>query len=223
PTFSMCCDHGKVRVPLARDPPAALRKLFEDTSKRGKEFHANIRQYNAALAFTSLGVKIDDTVNSGQGPYAFWIHGELYHRMGSLLPVQGHVPLYAQLYIHNPSAALTMRMQQNLNLSRDTMSLLQVVLAEHHPYSQVYKQAYEILAEQGDTEDVSIHLCVNKSRDRRQYNLLTVDKVAVVLPGDRSHLTDSHDIIICKGSGPLQRISDGHPAYACLHYVLLFP
>ena len=33
-----------------------------------------------ALAFTSLGVKVDDTVNTGGGdPPTFCIHGELHH------------------------------------------------------------------------------------------------------------------------------------------------
>ena len=35
--------------------------------------------------------------------------------------------------------------------------------------------------------------------------------------------TESRDIILCKHSNVLQCVSDAHPAYGCLCYVLLFP
>jgi len=53
------------------------------------------------LAFTSLGAKIDELVTGGHGPYSFRIQGELYHKIGSLCPVEGQQPQFAQLYIHN--------------------------------------------------------------------------------------------------------------------------
>ena len=73
------------------------------------DFKKDIRAYNAALAFTSLGVKLDRSVATGTGPYSFRIHGELCHLAGSLLPAEGEDPRYAQLYIHNPANALAIR------------------------------------------------------------------------------------------------------------------
>ena len=49
-------------------------------------------QYNAALAFTSLGVKVDDSV-VGHGPPVFQIHGVLKHFSGSLLLEESVPPL----------------------------------------------------------------------------------------------------------------------------------
>jgi len=57
--------------------------------------------YNSMLAFTSFGAKIDESVIRGTGPYSFHIQGELYHKIGSLCPVEGHRPQFAQLYIHD--------------------------------------------------------------------------------------------------------------------------
>ena len=57
------------------------------------------------------------------------------------------------------------------------------------------------------------------------YAAPTSDEIAVILPGDGT-APDRRDIILRSRSshpGSLTRIDDGHPAYAPLHYVLLFP
>ena len=75
-------------------------------------FRQHICQYNAALAFTSLGVEVDNSINEGGGgPPTFCIHGELCHWLGSLLPRHGDRPTYAQLYIYDPRKALEHQMQ----------------------------------------------------------------------------------------------------------------
>jgi hypothetical protein len=42
------------------------------------------------LAFTSMGGKIDNTVNQGRGTYNFRLGGQNYHRIGSLVPNDGN-------------------------------------------------------------------------------------------------------------------------------------
>lgn len=74
PRFGTCCNHGQVHIQLLREPPAILRGLFDDITPNSLNFRQHIRQYNAALAFTSLGVDIDEGVNDGRGPYVFRIH-----------------------------------------------------------------------------------------------------------------------------------------------------
>ncbi|KZP06047.1 hypothetical protein FIBSPDRAFT_764983, partial [Athelia psychrophila] len=61
--------------------------------------------YNSALAFTSLGVQVDQAVINASGLHSFRIHGELCHKTGSLLPREGEQPMYAQLYVHDPVEA----------------------------------------------------------------------------------------------------------------------
>ncbi|KAJ3474646.1 hypothetical protein NLI96_g12341 [Meripilus lineatus] len=224
PKFGVCCNSGKITIPPAQDPPPLLRALFDDHSSQAQEFREHIRQYNAALTFTSLGVKVDESVNDGRGPYCFRIHGELCHLIGSLLPAEGHEPQYAQLYIHDPQYALDVRMRRNDNLRHDTMALLQGILNGTHKYIPIYRQAFEILSQLAPAVDIPVRLHFNSNRqDRRRYNLPTADEVAVILPGDGTQRVDSRDIILHRRNGSLQRIRDGHPAYSSLHYVLLFP
>ena len=233
PEFSMCCLHGQVSLPLLPDPPDPLRELYTTQSTQAREFRNNIVLYNRALTFTSLGVSQDHEINDGFGPPTFRIHGELKHWSGSLLPQEGHSPSYAQLYIYDPKSAMQYRMNRNIGLRRDTMQLLQQLLLDNNGYASIYQHAFEIL-NLFDSPDYSIRLCAAPNKYSGHNNLPTVDEVAVIVPGT-SNPKDSRDIILSqrptlidehndeKHYRNLQRISDGHPAYAPLHYVLLFP
>jgi hypothetical protein len=192
----MCCDHGQVRISLLHDPPAELKHLFSDLTPAAIEFRSNIWQYNAALAFTSLGVDVDRTVNNGRGPYVFCVHGELCHRFGSLCPSDGQAPVYAQLYIYDPRIALDERMHRNHELSRRTMHKLQTVLLSSHRYVGLFHQAHEILSNHPHDSPVTIRLLADPNRDQRRYNLPTVSEIAAIVPGDGTQATDSRDIIL---------------------------
>ena len=61
--------------------------------------------------------------------------------------------------------------------------------------------------------------------DRHCYNLpdASVREIAVILPGDGDQIRGSQDIVLyCNHGRPLQHISDCHPFYPALRYVLLF-
>ena len=223
PEFGNCCNSGKVVLAALQEPPPTLHALFTADDAQAKEFRSNIREYNSALSFTSLGVKPDGTVLRGGGPYVFRLHGVMYHLSGSLLPEPGNTPIYSQLYIHDARSALKHRMKNNPSRRADTMELLQNLLNDHHRYVAIYKQAHEILSEYPDADDASIRLRVDPSRDRRRYNLPTADEVAIIIPGDGEQATDGRDIILRNHQNSLKRVSDGHSAYDCLRYVLLFP
>ncbi|CAI2190137.1 18133_t:CDS:1, partial [Funneliformis geosporum] len=50
-------------------------------------FVTQIQAYNQVLAFTSLGVNLDEKLaNAKEGVYTFRIQGELYHQIGDLMP-----------------------------------------------------------------------------------------------------------------------------------------
>ncbi|KAJ7106375.1 hypothetical protein C8R44DRAFT_681270, partial [Mycena epipterygia] len=222
PQFGMCCDHGKVVLPALQEAPEPLRGLFLRDDPQSKEFRKNIAQYNTALSFTSLGVNEDRSINNGGGPPVFRIRGELCHRAGALIPAAGQNPMYAQLYIYEPRVALDHRMQNNSGLRRDTMEILQQVIRDNHPYARIFYHAHEVLAQLGDDADeVSVRLRVAPGVHARRGNLPTADEVAVILPDQPG--TQPRDIILRRRNGPLMQISDLHPAYSPLYYVLLFP
>jgi len=100
PTFGMCCYSGKVSLPpLHAIPPELYHLLADHTDPRGTAFQDNIHNYNNMLAMTSVGRQLDHTLNNGGGPWVFKLHGQLTHRIGSLLPQPIFAPSHAQLYI----------------------------------------------------------------------------------------------------------------------------
>lgn len=53
---------------------------------KSKMFRDNIRTYNSMFSFTSMGGKVDDSINKKRGPKTFKLSGQKYHQIGSLLP-----------------------------------------------------------------------------------------------------------------------------------------
>ena len=74
-------------------------------------------------------------------------------------------------------------------------------------------------------QQCTIALRFDKRCDRRRYNLPTAgtSEIAAILPGSGDVLTHFRDIILHRLDGGLQQISELHPFYPALHYVLLFP
>ena len=75
-----------------------------------KHFRENIRSCNSIFTFTSMGGKIDNDINDSGGPYAFSLHGMNYHRIGSLLLIEGERPKFVQLYIYDTHNEASNRM-----------------------------------------------------------------------------------------------------------------
>lgn len=99
PQFESCCKQGSTIL----DPPKELLELlchlFESDDIQARHFRENIRQYNSALAFTSLKCQPDTRL----GPSAykcFSIYGQLYHMSKSLSSLDEN-PENAQLYLYD--------------------------------------------------------------------------------------------------------------------------
>ncbi|KNA21891.1 hypothetical protein SOVF_039150 [Spinacia oleracea] len=78
--YGICCQKGKIVLPLLKDQARMLNSIF---------------------AFTSMGGKVDSTINRGSSPYVFRLNGQNHHRIGSLLPPAGEQPRFTQLYIYD--------------------------------------------------------------------------------------------------------------------------
>jgi len=103
--FNLCYTQGKVMLPPLAPPLELLRWLLTSNEADAKKFRQRICSYNNALAFTSMGANLDTSV-AQLGNYTYHLRGELYHRMGSLLPQPSEAPKFAQLYISDPHAEL---------------------------------------------------------------------------------------------------------------------
>jgi len=100
PKFSLCCGDVKVELPLLQNPLKYLeRLLFDDNATDSKNYQHNIRTYNMMFSFTSVGIKLDKTINETREPPTIRIQGQPCHRISSLLPMPGKQPKFAQLYM----------------------------------------------------------------------------------------------------------------------------
>ena len=122
-----------------------IQALYDRNDIRSNSFRRYIREYNACNAFTSLGAKFDTTVLTGRGPNSFIIHGELRHKIGSLLPQSDQEPSYAQLYIYDPDTALQERHHRNSHLRMDVLKSILETLQQYNPFPTKYRHAYELL------------------------------------------------------------------------------
>jgi hypothetical protein len=85
----------------------------------------------------SMGANLDASVAQPSN-YTYHLRGELYHRMGSLLPQPGEAPKFVELYISDPHVELDGRMDNFGSLNRDTMQSLQTMLHACNPYVNIY-------------------------------------------------------------------------------------
>nr|GFA25969.1 helitron helicase-like domain-containing protein [Tanacetum cinerariifolium] len=190
PEYHLCCGGGRIHMQHSEDPPEYFKNLLQN-----KHFMDNIRAYNQMFSMTSFGVKIDESINDGRGPYVFKVSGQVYHWIRSLCPPPGESPRFLQLYIYDTNHEVENRMrhfggQPEINAGKFIFHNLKLRL-----YNAEGARGYELPAS----------------------NVLG----AVVFNSGVSCSTD-FDIIIQEKAGPPKRISKLHKSYMSLQFPLLF-
>ncbi|CAH1451561.1 unnamed protein product [Lactuca virosa] len=198
--YSLCCGYGKVQLPDLKNAPPTYERMFRNMDSKSKHFMKNIRRYNSMFSFTSMGGKIDSSINRGNAPYIFRLGGQNYHSIGSLLPAKGSEPKFSQLYIYDTDNEITNRQRcfRSYRMVRDT-----------------FQKNPEV--------DMKLRLIGRREQDGRTYNLPTASEVSALIIGDISDSIEKRDIVVQTKNGCLQRISELHPSYLPLQYPLLFP
>lgn len=187
-------------------------------------FQINIQKYNNALSFTSLGANIDRSVAGQRGTYVFRISGQLSHLIGSLMPLPGDQPGFAQIFIYGGSGEeeAYLRIERcRRDLDPQLLIRFQQFMNEHNPYAQVFRSAAAICDKQ-DHRTLRIKTISAPGTDHRRYNRPTADEVAAIIEGDGEIGARSRDIVLERQSGDRQRISELHTGYFALRYPLLF-
>ena len=223
PKFGMCCLQGQIQLPSLQLLTGILHNYLTGDDYSLREFCNNRRQYNAAFAMTSVGVKINNSVTRQSGLYCFKIQGEL---TGALLPHGNYSPTYAQIYILDTAEQLNGRKANNNNLDPVVIDNCQTMLLDNHPYIGYYHYAYELVREKPveEQEEITIRLHVSLQQDQRTHNLPTAEEIPVIITEDGvHHALDNRDVVLWAREGQLEQISQNSPSYSALHYVLLFP
>jgi hypothetical protein len=155
----------------------------------------------------------EENLNStGGGPWIYKLRYNIQHRFGPLMASGNQAPWYAQLYFFDPEGALHQRVQNNNNLSVQTLQVLRDTLNHTNPYSSLLLQAFHDV-QQNPGQQASMRLLAHPSKDRRHYNPPTVNEIAAVIYGDFIP-SGPRDIVLHQTDGSLQHVS--------IHATLLF-
>ncbi|UYV80846.1 hypothetical protein LAZ67_19001950 [Cordylochernes scorpioides] len=216
----MCCSNGKVRLPLIDLPPEPLRSLLSGENSDSVHFLRNIRKYNYCFQMTSFGA--ENQTHSVTFPTTFSIQGQVYHRIGSLMPSENQPSRFLQIYFmgndDDDDIQTDRRCQQIQGVRRNIAQGFQRMLHQHNLLVQQFKTALENLPSD------AYRVVVNADRTPpgqhpRRYNAPTADEVAVVLAGNQF---GSRDIVLHQRDNLLQHVSDTHRFYDALQYPLIF-
>ncbi|CAN1836176.1 hypothetical protein LINPERHAP1_LOCUS34668, partial [Linum perenne] len=174
-----------------------------------------------------LGGKINHDLNkSGGAFYIFFISGQIFHRLGSLVPLEGRPPKFAQMFIFDTENEIKHRMNSfpsNFNdLSEQIIKELKDMFDEHNVLVKVFRYARDRLNADG-VENVKIKLTANRSFDRREYDLPTTDELAILIVDETGEDTYHPDIVVQHISNEMERVSFFHLNLMTLQYPILFP
>ena len=241
--FTSCCRKGKVKLPNPKDAngnnlnyPEFLRKLlFDVTNPSCTHFRENIRSYNSAVSFASLGAKIVEL--PGRGPYVFKVHGQTYHRTSHLQPLDDQVPQFAQLHVFDSTQATDIRHGHIANdlCRREILDQIDRFFRQNNRLAQSYQLMREIeakevqcAAETGEVVSVSMVLRRDRHSDQRRYNAPTSNEVAMVFVNEDGEPPFERDIRIYPKNpqNPNQPFINLHilsPNMDPMTYALLFP
>ena len=95
-TPGLCCANGKVSLPLIEEPPEPLRELLRGNTDDSRYLLSHIRHYNNAFQMTSFGS--DKVIRNNNFCTSFTAQGQVYHKIGSLLPLNNNDHCFLQIY-----------------------------------------------------------------------------------------------------------------------------
>lgn len=214
----MCCSNGKVVLPTMIEPPEPLQSYISGAHPISKHFLQNIRNYNSCFQMTSFGAT--NIINNAGYMPTFKVQGQIYHRIGSLLPLPNDDAKFLQIYFTgNEAAEVEQRCAISTEVRREIVSSLQAMLHEHNSLIRLFKTALD----QMPADDYTVVIRADKTpagEHERRFNAPVIGDVAVVMVGTDF---ERRDIIIHRRNASVQRIAETHRSYDALQYPVLFP
>ena len=224
-TPAFCCGNGKVVLSPYPRPPQELMDLWLGDESKARLFREHAKSINNAVCLSSIQVR--QRQFDGFNPSVIF-QGKVKHRAGPLIPDDGEVPRFAQLYVHDPSMETSQRfhnmvLPSNLSaLKKETLKVLlnsvQEVIKDVNPFVKDFKQILDLPDEEIAEGKIAITAKTPAGQHVRRYNQQTNLQEVSILTN-----CEPHDLIIHKRGGGLQSISDLNPKGMPLHFVLLFP
>ncbi|CAG9771498.1 unnamed protein product [Ceutorhynchus assimilis] len=214
----MCCSSGKVQLPVIEPYPEPLKSLLTRHHPMSEHFLSSVRQYNGCFQMTSFGAK---EIKEGNYMPPFKVQGQVYHRIGSLLPDPQQNPAFLQIYfVCDDDRECDLRCGIFNGLKPELVFQLQKMLHKINKYIIDFKAAIDSVPV-GQT-DFKVIISANKmpiGEHPGRFNVPVSKEVAVLIVGQHF---EKRDIVIHGRDNRLLRISETHHAYDALQYPLIF-
>ncbi|KAJ9543984.1 hypothetical protein OSB04_023691 [Centaurea solstitialis] len=190
----------RVQVPLLREPTEYMQYLMSDAfGQKGVQFRKHIRTYNAMFAFTSMGGRVDSSINNSKGPYVFRMSGQNYRHIGSFI-----------IYMYDTDNEIGNKINTFQDNSRASFIDHEIVhgLSQMLDSHNILAKTFQMARDRFKSSPQSLfRLCLkgNRTTDGRQYNIVY-----------QLFLKLQSQIVIVT-------ITDLHPSFMSLTYPLVHP
>ena len=212
----VCCSNGKVQLATFQESPQPLKNLLTGSTSDSKHFLQHIQKYNLAFQMTSFGAKI---VTQGGFMPTFKVQGQVYHRIGSLLPEENENCQFLQIYFMGNQEN---QAQRRCNVSEGTklhiILSLQEMLHSRNSYVKTFKSVLEHipLTEYQIVSDADKR---PSGEHARRFNAPECSEVALIMSGEQH---GKRDIILKCRDNTIKRVSETHRSYDALQYPLIY-
>nr|GEW09767.1 hypothetical protein [Tanacetum cinerariifolium] len=168
--YNRCCNGGQV---VLRTPPEYPR-------------------------MTSLGAKVDTSINNGRGPYVFRISGKIYHWIGLMCPQEGDMPRFLQLYIYDTNNEVQNRMahfggEEQSGLKREIVEGLIDFLDNHNALVKLFRTARN---KRADVNIPEFKLRLYNVFRTRRYDLPTPETIGAIIFEGKTAMESIYDAIL---------------------------
>ncbi|XP_031333941.1 uncharacterized protein LOC116163953 [Photinus pyralis] len=212
----LCCVNGQVKLTPLQQAPEPLLTLVSGTTSQSKHFLTNIRKYNSCFQMTSFGA---DKIITDHFMPTFKVQGQIYHTVGSLLPISDEQHKFLQIYFLGSSDdEVNTRCAITSGIRRQIVESLQMLLDQHNQLVKLFKTAIDRMP--SDNHKIVIRADKTPGGEHsRRFNAPTINEIAIVIGGDQF---EARDIVLHRRNDTLQRVSETHRSYDALQYPILF-
>nr|KAJ0192085.1 hypothetical protein LSAT_V11C800452940 [Lactuca sativa] len=194
-SYSLCCGYDKIELSSLKEAPPSYRNLYRSVDSKRKHFMKNIRRYNSLFSFTSMGAKVDSSINRGNAPHIFRLSGSLLPTPGSSLK-----------FCHGPTTTST---STSRSYDLQIIEFLKDMLDSNNALVKSYRMVRDTLHE-NPCANLKLRLIGKREQDGRTYNLPSCSEVAALVVDDICDSIEKRDIVVQTSSGLLQHGNDDY-------------
>lgn len=237
PKFAKCCGKGRVELPPIGGDTERMRvlhELFVGDGPRSQDFRGNIRKYNNAFAFTSIGMKRDRQTEGQMGLFILRTVGRVAHLITPLLPEGAYPHRFSQIYLLDTEREIETRLQHHMIRQQDTVIGfhldLQIVRDLQHffqgnnYYAGAYRTAHQMYLENPIVDAITIRQVPGGPNPRRYNMPHNTSEIAMVIAGNDETAANGRNITVHrKDRRNLTPVSELHRTFLPMHFPIIHP